>query len=167
MTALLLDLADPGLTAGWRSIDDGVMGGVSSSQLRHDPMGYALFTGQVSLANGGGFASVRCQSCELGRYGVAAYLLQVCGDGRQYKLSLRTDDAFDGINYQARFHPPAGVWTTCRLAPADFSPNWRGRTVPDAVPLDTSRVRQIGLMIADRQAGPFALALRSVAVEFS
>lgn len=167
MTALLLDLADPVLCARWHSIDDGVMGGMSSSQLRHEPMGYALFAGQVSLANGGGFASVRCQPCELGRQGVTAYLLHVRGDGRHYKLNLRTDDAFDGINYQARFHPPAGVWSICRLATADFSPNWRGRPVPDAVPLDTSRVRQIGLMIADRQAGPFALALRSVAVEFS
>jgi hypothetical protein len=31
-------------------------------------------------------------------------------------------------------------------------------------PLDPARVRQMGLMIADRQAGPFALAIRSIAV---
>jgi len=37
--------------------------------------------------------------------------------------------------------------------------------VPGAPPLDPARVRQIGLMIADRQAGPFALAVRSIRAE--
>jgi hypothetical protein len=32
-------------------------------------------------------------------------------------------------------------------------------------PLDPARVRQIGLLIADRQTGAFALALRSLRVE--
>jgi hypothetical protein len=31
--------------------------------------------------------------------------------------------------------------------------------------LDAARVRQIGLMIADRQAGLFALAVRSILAE--
>ena len=119
----------------------------------------------VSFENNGGFASVRCQPMDLGRKDVAAYLLEVCGDGKRYKLNLRTDNSFDGVNYQAQFHPPAGIWTTCRLARADFLPSWRGKSVPDAPPLDNSWVRQIGLMIADRQEGPFALAVRSMAAE--
>ena len=91
----------------------------------------------------------------------------MCGDGRRYKLNLRTDNSFDGVNYQVQFHPSAGIWTTCRPASADFLPSWRGKPVPDAPALDTSRVRQIGLMIADRQEGPFVLAVRSIAAEIS
>jgi hypothetical protein len=162
-TVVLFDFSHPESTAAWAPINDGVMGGISSSQLRFDPAGHAEFCGHVSLANNGGFASVRCQPCALGRSGLAAYLLAVRGDGRRYKLNLRTDDSFDGLNYQARFDPPAGIWTTCRLTGADFAPSWRGRPVPDAPPLDPSRVRQIGLMIADRQEGAFSLALRSIA----
>jgi len=161
----LIDFADPSAVARWGPINDGVMGGVSSSQLRHDPAGHAVFTGHVSFENNGGFASVRCQPCDLGRVGVAAYLLEVRGDGKRYKLNLRTDNAFDGINYQARFDPPPGVWTTCCLASADFLPTWRGRTLPDAPLLDTDQVRQIGLMVADRQGGDFELAIRSIVVE--
>lgn len=149
----------------WNPINDGVMGGVSSSQLRHDPAGHAVFTGRVSFDNNGGFASVRCQPGDLGRKDVTAYLLEVYGDGKRYKLNLRTDNSFDGINYQARFDPPPGVWSTCRLASADFLPTWRGKPVPDAPPLDSSRVRQIGLMIADRQEGTFDLAIRAIAVD--
>ena len=165
MTSVLFDFADPSAVALWHPVNDGVMGGMSSSQLRHDSAGQALFAGHVSFEKNGGFASVRCQPCELGRAGVTAYLLQVCSDGKHYKMNLRTDNGFDGINYQARFDPPAGVWTTYRLAIADFLPTWRGKAVPDAPPLDTAQVRQIGLMIADRQPGPFALAIRSIEVE--
>ncbi len=160
---LLIDFADPSAVALWNPINDGVMGGVSSSQLRHDPAGHAVFTGRVSFENNGGFASVRCQPRDLGRKDVTAYLLEVRGDGKRYKLNLRTDNGFDGINYQVRFDPPPGVWATCRLASADFLPTWRGKPVPDSPPLDVSRVRQIGLMIADRQEGPFELAIRSIA----
>jgi NADH dehydrogenase [ubiquinone] 1 alpha subcomplex assembly factor 1 len=167
MTAVLFDFSDPRSVVLWNPIDDGVMGGVSRSHLRHDPAGHAVFAGHVSFENNGGFASVRCQSSDLGRKNVLAYLLQVRGDGKRYKLNLRTDNSFDGVNYQARLEPPAGIWTTCRLASADFLPSWRGRPVPDAPPLDTARLRQIGLMIADRQEGPFALAVRSIAVEIA
>ena len=165
MTFPLFDFTDPQSVTLWNPINDGVMGGRSQSQLRFDPAGHALFTGHVSFENNGGFASVRCQPIDLGRKGVTAYLLEVCGDGKRYKLNLRIDNRFDGVNYQVQFHPPAGIWTICRLASTDFLPTWRGRPVADAPPLDTSRVRQIGLMIADRQEGPFALAVRSIAAE--
>ncbi len=168
MISVLFDFADPHAPSAWHPINDGVMGGVSRSQLRHDAAGHAVFAGDVRLENNGGFASVRCQPSELGGKGVVvAYVLRVRGDGKRYKLNLRTDDSFDGINYQARLDPPAGVWTTCRIALADFTPSWRGRPVPAAPPLDAAHVRQIGLMIADRQAGPFALAIESIAVELS
>ena len=43
----------------WSAIDDRVMGGISASRLRSDESGHAVFEGEVSLASGGGFASVR------------------------------------------------------------------------------------------------------------
>jgi hypothetical protein len=92
-------------------------------------------------------------------------LLETRGDGKRYKLNLRTDDAFDGVNYQAAFQASEGTWTLVRLPLSGFLPTFRGRRVPDALPLDRARVRQVGLMIADGQAGAFALALRSIRVE--
>ena len=151
--------------ADWSAIDDSVMGGVSVSRLRHDPAGHAVFEGTVSLERNGGFASVRSRPLDLGAAGATVCLLEARGDGKRYKLNLRTDDAFDGVNYQAAFEAPEGTWTLVRLPLSGFRPTFRGRSVPGAPPLDPARIRQIGLMIADRQAGPFALALRSVRVE--
>lgn len=167
MSPVLFDFADAESAASWQLINDGVMGGLSIGTLRSEPQGYAVFEGEVSFENNGGFASVRCLPREFGIAGAEALLIEVLGDGKVYKLNLRTDDSFDGVNYQARFHPPAGVWSVSRLATADFLPTWRGRPVPDAPPLELSRLRQIGLMIADRQAGPFRLAIRSISASAS
>jgi NADH dehydrogenase [ubiquinone] 1 alpha subcomplex assembly factor 1 len=149
----------------WSAIDDSVMGGISASHLRFDGAGHAAFEGIVSLERNGGFASVRSRPLPLGFPGGVVYLLEVRGDGKRYKLNLRSDDAFDGINYQAGFAAPAGPWSVLRLPLATFAPTFRGRVLPGVPPLDSSRLRQIGLMIAERQAGPFALAVRSISVE--
>lgn len=146
----------------WSSIDDRVMGGVSNSRLRYEKAGYALFEGVVSLDRNGGFASVRSRPFDLGMPGATCYWLEVKGDGKRYKLNLRTDDGFDGLNYQAVFAPPEGPWTTIELPVQTFKPSFRGRSVEGAAPLDPMRVRQVGLMIADRQEGNFSLALRSI-----
>lgn len=160
----LHDFSTGDAVARWSAIDDAVMGGVSCSRLRDSGEGYAIFEGEVSLANGGGFASVRCRPLPLGLAGATVCLLEVCGDGRQYKLNLRTEDSFDGVNYQIRFSPPTGEWVRIALPLADFAPSWRGRPVPDAPALDPADIRQVGLMIADRQAGRFRLAVRSIAL---
>lgn len=167
MSPVLFDFTDAESTASWQPINDGVMGGLSVGTLRFEPQGCAVFEGEVSFENNGGFASVRCLPREFGIAGAEAFLTEVLGDGKVYKLNLRTDDSFDGVNYQARFHPPAGVWSVSRISATDFLPTWRGRPVPDAPPLDLSRLRQIGLMIADRQAGPFRLAIRSISASAS
>ena len=165
MARHLFDFQAAESTAGWSAIDDAVMGGVSASRLRHDPAGHAVFEGLVSLGNNGGFASVRSRPGELGAPGAVSYVLEVRGDGKRYKLNLRTDDAFDGANYQAAFETPRDQWTTVRLPISGFRATFRGRVVATAPPLDPARVRQVGLMIADRQVGTFALEVRSISAE--
>jgi len=147
---------------GWSAIDDRVMGGVSRSHLRIDEGGCAVFEGNVSLERNGGFASVRSSRCAFQLAAVSAFWLEVKGDGKRYKLNLRTDDAFDGVNYQAVFAPPAGRWLDIELPLGVFQATFRGRLVNDAEPLNPAHLRQVGLMIADRQSGPFSLALRAI-----
>jgi NADH dehydrogenase [ubiquinone] 1 alpha subcomplex assembly factor 1 len=164
MPRLLFDLADPGDVAAWRAIDDRVMGGVSRSRLRHDAAGHAVFEGEVSLEQNGGFASVRSSPGERGHPGAQAFLIDVRGDHKQFKLGLLTDDGFDSLNYQASFAPTKDGWQTLRLPLAAFRASFRGREVPAAPALDPARIRQVGLMIAGRQAGPFSLDVRRISL---
>lgn len=165
MTDLLFDFSDPAAAAAWRSIDDRVMGGVSQSRLRADPAGHAVFEGRVSLDRGGGFASVRSSPAALGRPGAVRCELEVRGEARTYKLGLLTDDAFDGLVYQVAFVASPDGWQNFKLPLADFCPTFRGRTVDGAPLLDPGRIRQIGLTIAARQAGPFRLDIRRIALK--
>ena len=154
---------DPDACTNWLPINDAVMGGKSTSRFRFDPAGHAVFDGVISLERNGGFASVRAAHQALSLSTTIGYGLTVKGDGNLYKLNLRTEDSFDGINYQAEFQTHPGQWIEVSLPRSAFTPNFRGRSVPDAPPLNPGRVRQVGLMISDRQAGPFRLCIRRIA----
>lgn len=151
--------------AGWRAIDDRVMGGVSRSRLRFNARGHASFEGEVSLEHNGGFASVRSGPGLLGVPGATECVIEARGDGKLYKLCLFIVDAFDATSYQAEFSPPAHDWGVIRLPVAAFSASLRGRLVPHAPPLSSDCIRQVGLMIAGRQAGRFALDIRAIRLE--
>jgi hypothetical protein len=130
---------------------------VSRSTFKQAARGIASFCGVVSLDYGGGFASVRTRPQAWATGGAESFRLHCRADGRQYKFTMRTDDGFDGVQYQARFAPPQDEWTTVVIPVTDFTASFRGRPVPGAPPLDPARIRQLGLMISDRQAGPFEL----------
>lgn len=160
----LFDFAKPAEADAWAPIDDRVMGGISRSRLRHDPAGHAVFEGSVSLERNGGFASVRSAPADHGKADAQSCILEVRGEAKRFKLNLLTDSSFDGLNYQATFTPDPDGWQNLRIALAEFRPSFRGREVPGAPPLDPARIRQVGLMIAERQAGPFALAVRRISL---
>jgi monofunctional biosynthetic peptidoglycan transglycosylase len=162
MTAyILFSFAVAEACAGWYSIDDPVMGGLSWSRVECTAAGTMRFSGVVSLENNGGFASIRSAA---GRYDVSAYdgvRLRVKGDGKSYKLNLKPNSGFDGVQYQAAFRT-SGTWEDIELPFAMFEPRFRGRLVRDAPPLDLSRVASVGLLISDKQAGPFALEVERI-----
>jgi hypothetical protein len=90
------------------------------------------------------------------------YLLCTWGDGKTYKLNLRNDSGFDGVNYQAAFTPATDAWNQTFLPLTDFLPNFRGRSVPGSPSLRPEDVTQVGLMISDQQAGPFRLQVKFI-----
>jgi NADH dehydrogenase [ubiquinone] 1 alpha subcomplex assembly factor 1 len=158
----VFDFSEPGALAGWQAADDVVMGGVSESGMIATERGTVLFQGVVSLEHGGGFASVRKRGLDADLGGYVGFLVRVRGDGGKYQLRVRTDDRFDGISYRYLFVTEPDQWTLVRAPFAEFEPVFRGRRVENAAPLDPARIRQIGFMIAHKQAGTFRLEIRSI-----
>jgi NADH dehydrogenase [ubiquinone] 1 alpha subcomplex assembly factor 1 len=150
---------DAGLPDDWRIVNDGVMGGRSAGSLRPDAAGFAVFEGALSLENNGGFASFRATIDEGALAGAGRMLVRVRGDGRRYQLRLRPGRAYTGIAYTAGFDAPADQWTTVELPVDAFEPTFRGSRPPGAGPLDPARVGQVGIMLADKQPGPFRLQI--------
>lgn len=155
----LLHFDEPSDVDAWRPVHDGVMGGVSTGSAELVE-GAARFAGEVSLENNGGFASFRLETRLPDLSGYRGLRLRVLGDGQIYKVSLRTEAAWDGVSWQAPFETVAGEWTTVEIAFQDLEPTWRGSRVPNAGALDRSAIRQLGIVIA--QEGPFALQLEKV-----
>jgi hypothetical protein len=90
-------------------------------------------------------------------------------------------DGYDGIGYQHDFATTSsssssgetsGGWQTVDLPLSDFKPNFRGRLVPNAPPLQGDQIRQMGLMIskfsdaggttAGFQSGSFKLLVKQI-----
>lgn len=147
----LFDFGQPtgNLAEIWGAIDDVVMGGVSESGLRLGPNS-AFFTGVVSTANSGGFASVRTRNFEppldLSAYdGVA---LRVRGDGQRYKFMLRTEGGWDSVAYCASFDTVAGQWCEVRLPFRELVPVFRAKTQPQLGAIQADRVRAFQLMLS-------------------
>jgi len=158
----LVDFTDSAGSPEWEVVNDGVMGGVSASQFCILENGIAVFTGVVSLENGGGFASVRSQPIGRDLRGLDAFIVRVRGDGRRYKFTVRMETGPDTATYQTAFSTTAGVWEEHRMPVPDFIPTFRGRRLTGAPPLEVGRESSLGFLISDQQAGMFHLAIGSI-----
>ncbi|CAI0475938.1 unnamed protein product [Linum tenue] len=140
----------------WGSLDDVVMGGVSQSTFQIDTTGgedggaTGVFKGVVSTANNGGFTSVRTKNFpipeDLSAYD--GFELRLKGDGRRYKLIVRTSSDWDTIGYTTGFDTVEGQWQSIRLPFSSLKPIFRARTVPDAPPFDPSNIISLQLMFS-------------------
>lgn len=153
-----MDFAEP-RGVRWAIVNDGVMGGLSTSDLEITEEGTGLFSGFVSLDNNGGFASTRASfdSMDLTRYdGVT---LRVRGDGRTYQLRFRLDGSFDGVAYKAGFSTLPGEWMEVYIPFETLRPTFRGRVPSGVGPFDPGRIRQMSFLIGDKKEGPFHLEI--------
>ena len=142
----------------WRVVDDGVMGGLSQGKREIGKDGILRFFGTLSLENNGGFSSLRTGTVKMDLSGAQGVVLRVKGDGRSYQLRFSTDAEYRGreMSFQAGFPTVKGEWTEVKVPFKRFSGTWRGMELPDK-PFDPSKIRRLGLMLADKNEGPFEL----------
>ncbi|MBD2580584.1 CIA30 family protein [Oscillatoria sp. FACHB-1406] len=150
-TTTLFDFRQPtaDLAAIWGAVDDVVMGGVSESNLRF-VNDCAVFAGNVSVANSGGFASVRNRNfsppLDLSSY--EGIQLRVKGDGQRYKFILRCEGKWDGVSYCYSFNTAPNNWIDVRIPFDELIPTFRAKTVNDAPKFDSSKTYSMQLMLS-------------------
>ncbi len=159
---LLFDFNSPSPGPAWQPINDSVMGGCSLGEASLLPNGGMRFSGEVSLENNGGFASLRSPPGNYSLAGKENLLIKFQGDGKSYKFNLRSDRNVDGVVYQLAFTTAKNRTIELPLPLAEFRPFRHGWPQPEAGPLNLAEIRSFGLLISQRQAGPFALTLYSV-----
>jgi Complex I intermediate-associated protein 30 (CIA30) len=163
------------LSAVWGALDDVVMGGVSASSFQTVPEG-AIFSGDVSTANSGGFVSVRTRNLEppLNLAGSAGLMLRVKGDGKRYKFLIRDGERWDSVAYASSFDTQKDLWETIHIPFASLVPVFRAKTVKEVSALNLSQIRSLQLMLSKFEydgalnplfeAGSFSLLVQSIEV---
>ena len=159
-----LSLADYGVGQSeldWFVVNDNVMGGRSDGDFRIEG-GALIFAGRTNT-RGGGFSSIRTEPVRLNLSGFEGVRLKVLGDGRRYTWRLTTNERWRGrqINYWAEFDTANGTWTSVDIPFASFVPQFRGMRL-DAPGVDPAQITGMGLMIYDKQDGPFEIRLSHV-----
>lgn len=155
---VVFDFSHPS-AAEWQIVNDTVMGGRSVSRFELTPTHTAVFQGEVSLENSGGFASVRSPRPEAKLTGCRGFVIRIRGDGKRYKFAARQDTSSQAPVYQCTFSTRAGEWQEHRFQLGQFVPSFRGRTLTDQPPLDPGRLVSVGFLISDEQAGSFRLEI--------
>jgi hypothetical protein len=166
-----IDFATDG--AAWQVVNDGVMGGVSSSRIDAGADG-VRFSGVVRTDHGGGFASAR-RAVDADRAidgdpgAIDGFALRARGDGHRYRLTAyvrASGGGLQGYSYFAEFATAADTVSEHWLPLAQFRATFRGRAVPAAPPLAWRDIAAVGLMLlkdGHRDGhGPFALTLLSL-----
>ena len=165
----LFQFKDSGEAAKWQIVNDGVMGGRSSSQANivetESSQGAMRFTGNLSLENNGGFASVRSRPAgSLGIDPGDIIVLRIKGDGRTYTFNLYTPTRRTAFSYQMDFETKAGQWTEVRLPVDRFVAHSFGRPIPN-MKLNPSQVHSVGILLGDKKPGAFELLIDSIKIQ--
>ncbi len=157
----ITDFTPDSADLGWFVVNDNVMGGRSEGTFEVRE-GTLVFSGRTNT-DGGGFSSIRTQTTQLDLSCQSGIRLHVRGDGRRYTWRLTTAARWRGrlVSYWADFETRQDEWITVDIPFDRFVPRFRGFEL-DGPQLDPGRISGMGLMIYDRQDGPFELHLASV-----
>jgi len=142
---------------GWQIVNDGVMGGLSKGNIEFAD-GVMKFWGILSLENNGGFSLAETRKLNLDLSNDLGILLRVRGDGRTFSIRLKSDARFRNmpVSFAGELPTTKGEWQQVKVPFSSFKGGFRGRNLPDAV-LDTSQIQQLGIILGDKQAGPFQI----------
>ena len=161
---VLVGLDDAAAVGSWTTVNDPVMGGLSTSTVSFGEGGL-VFSGSISLDNNGGFASARGpQDPDIGRRAAGATSLGVraLGDGKTYLLKL--ESAGRPWSYIQRFPTRAGEWQTYDLPIGSFQPVGMFLNPAPEAPqtLDPSTISRVAVYILDKQQGPFQITVAAI-----
>ena len=111
----------------WLVVDDVVMGGQSSGNIELNDDGNAVFEGEISLENNGGFSMVEHFFPKKSVKPYSKVLIRLKGDGKTYQFRVKSSSR-DYFSYVKPFKT-SGHWETIAIPFKDLYPAFRGRVL--------------------------------------
>ena len=161
----LFDFTEADAPKQWQTVNDGVMGGVSEGKFKITDTKTMEFFGTLSLANNGGFASVRTKAKKLSLEKDDTLVAKIRGDGRQYMLNLYPNKQRMAYSYRATVQTKKDEWIEVKVPLAKFEATSFGRIVKNAGLVKPEEINSLGFMLGDKKAGPFKMEIEWIKVE--
>jgi len=146
----------------WRVVNDGVMGGISKSSLVLTDTGHGKFSGHVSLANNGGFASIQLNRTIKLTEEKKFIVLRIKGDGKRYEFRLKGEIS-QSESYVQQF-ATSGQWENLKLTISEFYPQYRGRKL-NYPNFNFKSIEQFSFLITNKQEEDFELLIDWIGLE--
>jgi len=146
--------------AEWKIVNDVVMGGRSQSTISLNAEGRAIFAGNVSLENNGGFASVRYNPpMPIDSKAMENLVVKLKGDGNTYQVRIKAS-ADQEFSYGYELQTSA-KFTSYEIPLAEMSPTFRGQklTLPN---YKSETITEIAFLISNKKAQSFALQIDKI-----
>ena len=161
-TNMLIDFTDKKAGHQMNVVNDGVMGGLSQGIIEMTQNDSLLFRGNISLQNNGGFSSFRIAGKLWDLSAWKGVEILVKGDGRTYGLRATTDETFlrSSVSFTADFKTVKDEWVKLQIPFSKMKASWRGRKLDRN--FDPAQIKGLGIILADKQAGKFALEIKSI-----
>ena len=161
----LFDFTGGDAVKEWQAVNDGVMGGVSEGKFKVTDAKTMEFFGTLSLANNGGFASVRSKARKLELEKGDTLVAKLKGDGREYTLNLYPNRSRTAFSYRATVQTEKDEWIEIRVPLDEFEATSFGRVVREAGAVKPEEITSVGLLLGDKKAGPFKMEVEWIKVE--
>jgi NADH dehydrogenase [ubiquinone] 1 alpha subcomplex assembly factor 1 len=161
----LFDFTGTDAAKEWQNVNDNVMGGVSEGKFKITDKKTMDFFGTLSLANNGGFASVRTKAKKLGLEKGDTLVAKVKGDGREYSLNLYLTKPLIAFSYRATVQTKKDEWIEVKVPLDKFEATSFGRVLKDAGAVKPEEINAVGFMLGDKKAGPFKMEIESIKME--
>ena len=145
----------------WRIVNDGVMGGISKSNLLITSEGHGQFSGHVSLENNGGFASIQLNQSAILSDEIKYIILRVKGDGKQYEFRIKSN-IYQSVSYVHQFKT-TGEWQNIQLIINDFYPQYFGQKL-NRPNFNYKKIEQISFLISNKQEEDFKILIDNISM---
>jgi len=138
----------------WRIVNDGVMGGLSSSKaiVKDEKI---IFSGNVSLENNGGFASLRSTVKDYNFEKFSGIEIKIKGDGKRYSISMKETTYFNGYFYTSSFETKKDEWIVVQIPFNQLKLHYFGKETNSSKKIPLDNIKEISLLIGDKQEGSF------------
>ena len=156
---VLFDSKKPSQDHEWYVLDDVVMGGRSLGNFEQTSKGHIHYSGTISLANNGGFSSLRFAFPPTSVTPESVLRIYLKGDGSKWQLRVKQNKR-NSYSYTTYFTSNK-QWEYVEIRLKDLYPVYRGRRL-DSSNFNHNSLEEIIFLIGNKKVQNFELDIEKI-----